>query len=147
MSVDVSALGIKATIVAAPSYPVGFTLTQFADDGDSINVPDMTIMQSGMGVNGDLVVWRTPTPCEIEINLIPGTDDCKNMENLFKLNMTQKNKVASKDILTMTIEHPSGKIDVLTNGYVLTGKPIQDYSSNGRAKSRTFRMVFENNIN
>lgn len=69
------------------------------------------------------------------------------MENLFKLNLTQKNKVASKDLLTMTIEHPSGKIDILTNGYVIGGKPIQDYSSNGRAKSRTFRMVFENNIN
>lgn len=66
MSVDVSALGIKATIVAVPSYPVGFTLTQFADDGDSINVPDMTVMQSGMGVNGDLVVWRTPTPARLK---------------------------------------------------------------------------------
>lgn len=144
---DISAMGIKATIVALPSYPVGFTLTEFADDGDSINVPDMTIMQSGMGVNGDLVVWRTAVPCEIEVNLIPGTEDCKNMENLFKLNLTQKNKVASKDVLTMTINHPDGKIDVLTHGYIIAGKPIQDYSSNGRAKTRTFRMVFENNNN
>lgn len=144
---DISAMGIKATIVALPSYPVGFVLTEFADDGDSINVPDMTIMQSGMGVNGDLVVWRTAQPCEIEVNLIPGTEDCKNMENLFKLNLTQKNKISSKDVLTMTINHPDGKIDVLTNGYIIAGKPIQDYSSNGRAKTRTFRMVFENNMN
>lgn len=143
----ISAMGIKATIVALPSYPVGFTLSQFADDGDSINVPDMTIMQSGMGVNGDLVVWPTAVPCEIEVNLIPGTEDCKNMENLFKLNLVQKNKVASKDVLTMTINHPDGRIDVLTNGYIVAGKPIQDYSSNGRAKTRTFRMVFENNMN
>lgn len=147
MSVDVSAMGIKATIVALPSYPTGFTLTQFADDGDSLNVPDMTIMQSGMGVNGDLVVWRVATPVEVDVNLIPGTDDVKNMENLFKLNMTQKNKVASKDLLTMTIEQPDGKIVVLTNGYIVAGKPVQDYSSNGRAKTRTFRMMFENQVN
>lgn len=147
MSVDVSALGIKATLIAVPSYPVGFTMTQFADDGDSLNVPDMTIMESGMGVNGDLVVWRTAQPCEIEINLIPGTDDCKNMENLFKLNMTQKDKVSSKDILTLSIQHPNGKTDVLTNGYIVAGKPVQDYSSDGRAKTRMFRMVFENNMN
>lgn len=147
MSVDVSAMGIKATLIAAPSYPVGITMTQFADDGDSLSVPDMTIMQSGMGVNGDLVVWRTAVPCEIDVNLIPGTDECLAMENLFKLNMTQKNKVSSKDVLTLTIEHPDGKIDILTNGYIIGGKPVQDYSSNGRAKTRTFRMVFENNVN
>lgn len=146
MANDISALGIKATIRAVPSYPVGFTLTQFADDGDSLNVPDMTIMQSGMGVNGDMVVWRTAVPCQIDINLIPDTDDCRNMENLFKLNMTQKNKVSSKDVLTLTVEHPNGRIDVLTNGYIIGGKPVQDYSANGRAKTRTFRMVFENNL-
>lgn len=147
MSVDVSALGIKATLVAAPSYPVGFTITQFADDGDSLNVPDMTIMQSGMGVNGDLVVWRTAVPCEVDINVIPGTDDCKNLENLFKLNMVQKNKLASKDVITLTIQHPNGKIDILTNGYIIGGKPVQDYTASGRAKTRTFRFMFENNVN
>ena len=147
MAVDISALGIKATLVAVPSYPTGFTMTQFADDGDSLNIPDMTIMQSGMGVNGDMVVWRTAVPYEVDINLIPGTDDCKNMENLFKLNMTQKNKISSKDVLTLIIEHSSGKIDVLTHGYIIGGKPAQDYSANGRAKTRTFRMVFENNVN
>ena len=147
MAVDISAMGIKATILAVPSYPVGITLTQFADDGDSLNIPDMTIMQSGMGVNGDMVVWRTAVPCEVDVNLIPGTDECLAMENLFKLNMTQKNKVSSKDVLTMTINHPNGKIDILTNGYIIGGKPVQDYSSNGRAKTRTFRLVFENNVN
>lgn len=146
MSVDVSAMGIKATIVALPSYPVGITLTKFADDGDSLNVPEMTIMQSGMGVNGDLVVWRTATPVTIDVNLIPGTDECRDMENLFKLNMTQKNKVSTKDVLTMTIEHPDGRTSILTNGYIVAGAPIQDYSSAGRAKTRHFQMVFENNI-
>ena len=147
MAVDVSALGIKATLVAVPSYPAGTTLSQFADDGDSLNVPDMTIMQSGMGVNGDLVVWRTAVPCELDVNLIPGTDECNAMENLFKLNMTQKNKISSKDVITLSVVHPNGKVDVLTNGYIIAGKPVQDYSANGRAKTRTFRMVFENNVN
>lgn len=147
MSVDISAMGIKATLIAAPSYPVGITMTQFADDGDSLNIPDLTIMQSGMGVNGDMVVWRTAVPCEVDVNLIPGTEECLAMENLFKLNMTQKNKVSSKDVLTLTINHPNGKIDILTHGYIVGGKPVQDYSANGRAKTRTFRMVFENNVN
>lgn len=147
MAIDVSAMGIKATIIAVPSYPVGFTLSQFADDGDSLNIPDLTIMQSGMGVNGDLVVWRVATPVTLEVNLIPGTDDCKNMENLFNLNMTQKNKISSKDLITMTVQQPDGKLVVYTNGYIVGGKPSQDYSGNGRAKTRTFRMVFENKVN
>lgn len=144
---DISAMGLKVTIMAVPSYPAGFTLTKFADDGDSINLPEMTIMEHGIGVNGDLVVWRTAKPCEIEINLIPGTEDSKNMENLFKLNMTQKDKLSSKDTLTMAIVHPDGKTDLLTEGYIVAGKPVQDYSSTGRAKTRTFRMIFQNNVN
>lgn len=147
MSVDISAMGLKVTIVAVPSYPVGFTVTQFADDGDSLSLADMTIMSSGMGVNGDLVVWRTATPCNVTLNVIPGTEDCDNLENLFKLNITQKNKISSKDLITMSIERPDGTIAMLTNGYIVAGKPAQDYSSNGRAKSRAFSFVFENNIN
>ena len=144
---DISAMGLKVTIMAVPSYLAGFTLTKFADDGDSINLPEMTIMEHGIGVNGDLVVWRTAKPCEIEVNLIPGTEDAKNMENLFKLNMTQKDKLSSKDTLTMAVVHPDGKTDLLTEGYIVAGKPVQDYSSTGRAKTRTFRMIFQNNVN
>lgn len=147
MAVDISAMGIKATLIAVPSYPNGITITHFADDGDSLGISDMTIMQSGMGVNGDMVVWRTAQPIPLAVNVIPNTDECKDLENLFKLNMTQKNKVSSKDVITMMIEHPDGHIDVLTHGYIVSGKPAQDYSANGRAKSRTFSFVFENGIN
>lgn len=146
MSVDVSAMGLKVLIKAAPSFPVGIEVTHFADDGDSLNISDITTMESGMGVNGDLVVWRVATPCELSINVIPGTDECRDLETLFNLNMTQKNRVSSKDIITMVITHPDGKQTVLSNGYIIGGKPAQDYSSNGRANSREFRFVFENNI-
>lgn len=147
MANDISAMGIKATLIAAPSYPTGITITHFADDGDSLGVADMTIMQSGMGVNGDMVVWRTAQPVPITINVIPNTPECRDLENLFKLNMTQKNKVSSKDVCTLTVEHPDGRIDVLTHGYITGGKPVQDYSANGRAKTRSFSFVFENGIN
>ena len=146
MAVDVSAMGLKVLVQATPSFPKGFEITHFADDGDSLNISDITTMESAMGVNGDLVVWRVATPCEIEINVIPGTTDCENLETLFNLNMTQKNRVSSKDVITMIITHPDEKQTILTNGYIIGGKPAQDYSSNGRANSRSFRFVFENNI-
>ena len=146
MSVDVSAMGLKVLIKATPSFPVGIEVTHFADDGDSLNIGDIQTMESAMGVNGDLIVWRTATPCEVSLNVIPNTDECKDLETLFNLNMTQKNRVASKDVITMIITHPDGKQTILTNGYIIGGKPVQDYSSNGRANSREFRFVFENNI-
>lgn len=146
MAVDVSAMGLKVLVQATPSFPVGIEITHFADDGDSLNIGDITTMESAMGVNGDLVVWRVATPCEIELNVIPGTDECNDLETLFNLNMTQKNRVSSKDVITMVITHPDGKQSVLTNGYIIGGKPVQDYSSAGRANSRSFRFVFENNV-
>lgn len=146
MAIDVSAMGLKVLVKAAPSFPVGIEVTHFADDGDSLNISDIQTMESAVGVNGDLVVWRVATPCELSINVIPGTDECRDLETLFNLNMTQKNRVSSKDIITMVITHPDGKQTVLSNGYIIGGKPAQDYSSNGRANSREFRFVFENNV-
>lgn len=146
MAIDVSAMGLKVLIKAVPSFPVGIEITHFADDGDSLNISDIQTMESAVGVNGDLVVWRVATPCELSINVIPGTDECKDLETLFNLNMTQRNRVSSKDVLTMVITHPDGKQTVLSNGYIVGGKPAQDYSSNGRANSREFRFVFENNV-
>ena len=146
MSVDISAMGLKVLIKADPSFPVGIEVTHFADDGDSLNISEITTMESGMGVNGDLVVWRVATPCEVELNVIPGTDECKDLETLFNLNMTQNNRVSSKDIISMVITHPDGHQSVLSNGYITAGKPVQDYSSAGRANSRSFRFVFENNV-
>lgn len=146
MSVDISAMGLKVLIKAVPSFPVGIEVTHFADDGDSLNISEITTMESGMGVNGDLVVWRVATPCEVELNVIPGTDECNDLETLFNLNMTQNNRVSSKDIISMIITHPDGHQSVLSNGYIVGGKPVQDYSSAGRANSRTFRFVFENNV-
>lgn len=146
MAIDVSAMGLKVLVQASPSFPVGIEVTHFADDGDSLNIGEITTMESAVGVNGDLVVWRVATPCEVELNVIPGTDDCKDLETLFNLNMTQKNRASSKDIITMVVSHPNGKQTILSNGYIVGGKPVQDYSSNGRANSRTFRFVFENNV-
>lgn len=146
MAIDISAMGLKVLVKATPTYPVGIEVTHFADDGDSLNISDLTIMESGMGVNGDMVVWRVATPCEIDLNVIPGTDECIELEKLFNLNMTQKNRVSSKDVISMVITHPDGKQTVLSNGYIIGGKPAQDYSSAGRANSRSFRFVFENNV-
>ena len=146
MAVDISAMGLKVLVQATPSFPVGIEITHFADDGDSLNISEITTMESGMGVNGDLVVWRVATPCEVELNVIPGTDECKDLETLFNLNMTQNNRVSSKDVIKMVITHPDGHQSVLSNGYITAGKPVQDYSSTGRANSRSFRFVFENNV-
>lgn len=144
---NVSAMGIKVQIIAVPTYPVGVTLTKFADDGDSIELPEMTIMQRGMGVNGDMVIWKTAVPCSFSVNLIPGTEECDDIERLFNLNMVQKNRASYTDVLTAIITHPNGKVTMLTDGYIEAGKPFQDYSSNGRAKSRRFSFVFQNNVN
>lgn len=146
MAIDVSAMGLKVLIKAVPSFPVGIEISHFADDGESLAISDLTTMESAMGVNGDLVVWRVATPCEMDLNLIPNTQECKDMETLFNLNMTQKNRVASKDVITAIITHPDGKQTILSNGYIIGGKPVQDYSSTGRANSRSFRFVFENNV-
>lgn len=143
---DVSGTGLEVDIVALPSYPVGIKVTAFADDSDPLDTPDIQIAEWGMGVNGDLVIWRAPKPIEVSISVIPNTDEDKNLSYLFDANRVAKNKLSVKDVITATFRYPDGTTRVLTNGAIVSASPLNGVASNGKIKSKTYRFVFENKI-
>ena len=54
MTQDITAFGLKVRVIASNSFPAGFTVTQFADDGDPFDIPSIK-MAHEMGVGcGDL---------------------------------------------------------------------------------------------
>ena len=78
MSTDISAFGIRVQIFASVTFPAGITITQFADDGDSLDVPQQQIADKAMGVNGDLITWSKANPLNLTLNIIPASDDDRN---------------------------------------------------------------------
>lgn len=143
---DISAVGTSATIFATATFPAGFTVTAWADDANPIEVETLQLGDTGMGVNGDLVVWSTPNPIRLTLRPIPNTDADANLQLLVSANRVAKNKAAVQDIITLAVNYPDGTVVTFTNGKILTGTPALGVASNARLQTREYQFVFENQV-
>lgn len=144
---DVSGTGIEITVIAAPTFPTGIKVSAFADDADPLDSPELQIAEWGMGVNGDLVIWRTPKPIEVTLNVIPNTEEDKNLAILYDANRVAKGKSSVKDVITLIAKYPDGTTKMLTNGAIVSGMPLNSIASSGKTKSKPYKFVFENKAN
>lgn len=144
---DISGIGITATIFASKTYPAGLTVSQFADDADPLDFPDVEILSEGMNINGELVTWVTPKPLIVTLNVIPNTEDANNLDIMFDANRPAFKKIAVKDVITLVVNYPDGKKKILNNGRPKTYSPASGIASAGRYKSRAYTFVFENKVN
>lgn len=141
---DISGNGLEIVVKGSVTFPSGFSVTQLADDADPFDLPDITIGDTGMGVNGDLVSWSTPTPIDFNLAVVPNGDDDTNLGILFEANRAGKGKKSAKDVITITGIYPDGKKITLTNGVIILGKPGNSVTSAGRMRSGTYGFRFEN---
>lgn len=146
MSFDVSAFGLKINVLASITFPAGFTIDQFADDGDPFDLPSLQIRDKAMGLNGDLITWSKANPINITLNLIPGSEDDKNMAALFEANRVARGKTAVRDVITLTGIYPDDTTIVLTGGKITDGMPGKGVASAGRLKTRAYVFTFENKV-
>lgn len=141
---DISGFGLQVRIVASETYPSGFTVTQFADDSDPFDSPSQQIKDKAMGVNGDLVVWSKANPINTTLNIIPNTEDDKNLAILYEANRVARGKKNVHDVITMTAIYPDGSQKTLSNGALTDGVPGNSVASAGRLKSKPYAFTFEN---
>jgi hypothetical protein len=141
---DISGFGLVINCVASVTFPSGFKISQFADDGDPLDLPSLQIGDKAMGVNGDMISWRKANPIAITINVIPNSEDDKNLAILFEANRAGKGKKLANDVITMTAIYPDGKTTTLTAGAITDGMPSNSVASAGRLKSKAYIFAFEN---
>lgn len=141
---DISGFGLRLNIRASVTFPVGFNVTQFADDADPFDAPDLTIRESAVGLNGDLQVWSTPNPIVRTVSVIPNSDDDRNLSTLLEANRAGRGKFPVQDVITITAIYPDGRVETYNSGAITAGQPGQSVASAGRQKSKTFTFVFEN---
>lgn len=143
MTTDVSASGISLIIKASKTFPQGFTVTQFADDADPLDIPALTLSETAMNVNGELVSWSSPQPIVVTVNLIPGSDDDNNMSILFEANRAAGGRTIARDLITMVSNYPDGSTVTLSNGKMTSGFPGKSIASAGRMKSKAYVFTFQ----
>lgn len=143
MSVNISAFGLSANITASATFPNGFTVTEFPDDTDPLDSPDLEIAQTAMGLNGDMVTWTHPEGIEIVIGVIPGSQSDINLGVLHNANRVAKNKTSAGDKVSAVFTYPNGSVVTCSEGVMTTGPVLSSVSSSGRKKSKQYRFKFE----
>ena len=86
MTVNISGFDSAINIIASSTFPVGFVVTQFADDSDPFDIPSLQIGDSAMGLNGDLLTWSKANPIKVTLNVVPLGDDDINLAILLEAN-------------------------------------------------------------
>ena len=142
---DISGFGLQINVVASVTFPQGVLLTAFADDADPFDIPSIQIADKAMGLNGDLVTWSKANPLPITINVIPGSDDDKNLGIIFDANRVGKGRRPARDVITMTAIYPDGRTITLSPGKMTDGMPGNGVASSGRLKSKAYMFAFEGN--
>lgn len=140
---DVSGFGLRIRLIASVTFPAGITLTQFADDADPFDLPSIQLADKAMGLNGDLITWRKANPINATVNVVPGSDDDKNLAVLAAANRVGRGKNSSNDVITMVGVYPDGRTVTLSSGAIMDGAPGNSVSSAGRMKSKAYAFAFE----
>lgn len=144
MTQDISGQGLEINIRASNTFPSGFVINQFADDADPLDIADVQIAETAMGLNGDLISWNTANPIPMITNIIPGSDDDINLGILAEANRVGRGKVSAKDKITANIVYPDGRIITLTDGKITNAPTTDSVASAGRKKSKAYTFAFEN---
>ena len=139
---DLSHFGTVATIMASNTLPEPVAITNFADDGDGMDLPEMTIGESAMGTNGDKASWSKSAPVLLTLNLMPNTPSHLAMNIIFEANRAEKGKLPARDVITLVRIAPDGSTLTLTGGNIEKGTPALSMASTGRVKSPSYTMSF-----
>lgn len=141
---NISGFGLRVAIRASVTFPSGIILSAFADDSDPLDLPQLTLAETAMGLNGELLTWAKPNGIPMNLSLTPNGDDDINMTILAEANRVGRGKRGARDVITATIKYPDGSTVTMSQGVIvgaIIGIPV---ASAGRMKSKPFQFMFEN---
>ena len=140
---DISGFGLTVVVRASNTFPVGAPITQFADDGDPFDLPELTIAETAMGLNGDLITWSSAVPIQLVLNVIPdGLDDIA-LNVIGEANRVGRGKQSARDIITIVGVYPNGRTVTLSGGKMTNYMPSTGVASSGRFKTKKYNFMFE----
>lgn len=139
---NISGYGLVLTVRASNTFPLGFTITNFADDADPLDIPSIKIADTARELNGTLLTWSTPPIIQPKISVIAGSLEDINLSILLQANTVGSGKIGARDEITMIGVYPNFRTVTLTNGVLTDGMPGMSISSAGRFKSKEYIFSF-----
>jgi hypothetical protein len=140
--IDVSGFGLKATVVAVQTFPMGFTIETFADDVDPLDIADDEPGGFEMLYDGQLFAFTKANPITVKVSVVPGSEDDINLKILLASRRAANNLLPISDVTTMVISYPDGGKSVFSMGSIMSGPPADSVKQEGRKKGNTYTFVF-----
>lgn len=140
--IDISGFGTGITVIATTSFPTGFTLTQFADDEDPLNVENTEVSGYEKLYDGSIFTYDKTSPLLLSVGLIPNTEDDINMKILMQMRKSSVHLLPLPDTTSMVICYPDGGKVAMSQGTVLSGPLADSLTTQGRRKGNVYHFVF-----
>jgi len=140
--IDVSAQGAEVMIVALASFPIGFKVSQFADDIDPLVAEDVETTGFEMLYDGSLFAFDKAAAVKLAISVIAGSDDDTNLKILLQSRKGTKSILPFEDSTNAVITFSDGGRVMLTNGTIISGPLVDGLQSTGRRKGNTYTFMF-----
>lgn len=140
--IDVSGFGTGITIVALQSFPMGFSLSQFADDQDPLVVEEIEPTGFEMLYDGSLFAFDKAAPIKITVALIPGSADDINCKILLQARKGSASLIPLPDTTVMAITYPDGGRVIMSNGTIYKGPMADSITVGSRKKGNMYSFVF-----
>ena len=141
---DISGTGLVVTVIASNTFPIGFPILEFADDADPFDIPEMTIAETSMSLNGTLNSWSSATPIPLVINLTPDQAEDVSMNIIGEANRVGRGKQSARDIITLVGIYPNGRTVTLKSGKMTKYQSSTSVATNGRLKTKKYEFMFQN---
>jgi hypothetical protein len=140
--INISGFGTTITVVALSSFPMGFSLSQFADDQDPLVVEEIEPTGYEMLYDGSLFAFDKAAPVRLTVSVIPGSDDDINLKILLQARKGAASIIPLPDQTSVIISYPNGGRVMLTNGTITKGPLADSILQTGRKRGNTYSFVF-----
>lgn len=144
--IDLSGFGLKATVVAIQTFPMGFSISQFADDVDPLDIQDDVPGGYQMLYDGSLFSFTQANPILIKVGVIPGSEDDINLKILLGARRMSNSLLPISDVTSMVVSYPDGGRAVFSNGSIISGPPSDSIKNSGRKRGNTYMFAFGSSL-
>jgi hypothetical protein len=138
---NIGTYGLKAYIKGTNSLPIGWMLTQFADDVPAIAVQEAASGQAVIDLNGKIFRWSEAVPIMLSIGLVPDSTDDQTTSLIYQANRAIS--TPNGDSITLIVYYPTGAIRTFTNGRMVSGPSAPSAQPDGRLSSQVYTFAFE----
>jgi hypothetical protein len=140
--IDISGFGSSVIVVALSSFPMGFSITEFADDIDPFVVEPIEPTGFEMLYDGSLFAYDKAAPIKVNLSVVAGTSDDINLKILLQARKGSAQILNIPDITSMVVSYPDGGRVMFSNGTIIGGPLADTLQTIGRKKGNTYNFVF-----